>query len=236
MDGILLVDKPQAWTSNDVCQYIKKKFGFKKVGHAGTLDPNATGLLVVLLNKATKDADSFIQDDKDYEGVLSLGFKTNTGDVEGTVVEEKGIEGIAREDILRLMEVFKGRITQVPPMMSALKKNGVRLYKLARAGKVIEREPREVTVHNFRIDEITLPFVHFFISVSKGFYVRSLAEDVGERLGCGATLSSLRRVRSGEFSINAAVRIDAIRTMGSEEDLRCHVQLLGAHMSEHEER
>ncbi|MFC1809740.1 tRNA pseudouridine(55) synthase TruB [Candidatus Omnitrophota bacterium] len=219
MDGVLLVDKPQTWTSNDVCQFVKKKFRFKKVGHAGTLDPNATGLMVLLINKATKLADSFLVDDKDYEGELKLGLKTSTGDSEGDIVETKNIEAITQSLIFGLTNVFKGDMKQVPPMTSALKKNGVRLYKLARKGKVVPREPRSVTIHGFKINKIMIPLVQFFVSVSKGFYVRTLAEDIGEHLGCGAMLTSLRRVRSGKFLLEEAVTIDTLRLLETVDEL-----------------
>jgi tRNA pseudouridine55 synthase len=225
LSGVLLVDKPQTWTSHDVCQFIKKKFSFNKVGHAGTLDPNATGLLVVLLNAATKTAGTFLNDDKEYEGIIKLGVRTSTGDSDGKIIEEKSCQDVSAEDVRALESVFRGALEQVPPMTSAVKKNGVRLYKLARQGKEIAREPRVVMVHEFRVEGIELPCVRFFVRASKGFYVRTLAEDIGERLGCGGTLISLRRLKSGNFSIEDAITVDALRCFVSVDELRPHVRV-----------
>jgi tRNA pseudouridine55 synthase len=225
LSGVLLVDKPQTWTSHDVCQFIKKKFSFSKVGHAGTLDPNATGLLVVLLNAATKTAGTFLNDDKEYEGTVKLGVRTSTGDSDGKIIEEKSYQDVSAADVRGLESVFRGALEQVPPMTSAVKKNGVRLYKLARQGKEIAREPRSVIVHEFRIEEIELPCVRFFVRSSKGFYVRALAEDIGERLGCGGTLIALRRLKSGSFSVKDAITVDALRCFASVEELFPHVRV-----------
>jgi tRNA pseudouridine55 synthase len=225
LSGVLLVDKPQTWTSHDVCQFIKKKFSFSKVGHAGTLDPNATGLLVVLLNAATKTAGTFLNDDKEYEGTVKLGVRTSTGDSDGKIIEEKSCQDVGAADVRALESVFRGALEQVPPMTSAVKKNGVRLYKLARQGKEISREPRAVMVHEFRIEGIELPCVRFFVKASKGFYVRTLAEDIGERLGCGGTLIALRRLKSGSFSIKDAITVEALRCFASVDELCPHVRV-----------
>lgn len=224
MDGVLIVDKPQEWTSHDVCQYVKKKFGFGKVGHAGTLDPNATGVLVLLINRMTKLSDQLLCDDKEYEGTVQLGIRTTSFDSDGDIVETNDISCVTPDHIHALQPVFTGEMEQLPPMFSAVKQGGVRLYKLARKGKVVERKPRRVTVHTFSIREVHLPYVDFFVAASKGFYVRTLADDIGNRLGCGGTLTALRRTKSGIFSIDEGVTVDAIQGMKTVEELQPYMK------------
>lgn len=217
IDGILLVDKPRDWTSHDVCAFVKKRFNIKKVGHAGTLDPLATGLLVLLLGAATKQSANLTACDKDYEGVMELGVETDSHDRCGKVLLESDPSGITIEMVREKAKMFTGNIIQVPPMVSALKHKGVRLYKLARQGQEVPREGREVNVQVFDIRKQEGKFVTFFSSVSKGTYVRTLVHDLGKALGCSATLAELRRSRSGVFSIDHSVTIDALKNMMPEE-------------------
>ncbi len=212
-DGFLLADKPMDWTSHDVCQFVKKRFHIEKIGHAGTLDPIATGLLVLLIGKATKKSAELSAHDKDYAGVIRLGTKTDSQDRSGRVLETRNPAGITLEAVREKARAFLGEILQVPPMVSALKHKGVRLYKLARQGLEVEREPRPVTVFNFDLLSMEGPLIHFFSRVSKGTYVRTLAHDLGEALGCCACLEELRRVRSGQFSAEGSVTIDTLRLM-----------------------
>jgi tRNA pseudouridine55 synthase len=211
MDGVLIVDKPKGMTSHDVVDFVRKKFSLKKVGHSGTLDPMATGVLVILIGKATKLSSQLINEDKDYDATLTLGIVTDTGDCQGKVIRlslplvEYPTFRYSQEEIRKIFAEFEGEIEQIPPMFSALKYKGKRLYKLARCGIQIERKARWVRISKLQITDIDLPQISFRISCSKGTYVRSLAEDIGKRLGCGGTLSRLRRLRSGSFSIEEAV-------------------------------
>jgi len=213
IDGILIVDKPQAWTSHDVCAFVRKRFKIKKVGHAGTLDPIATGLLVLLLGKATKQSLLLTTVGKQYEGTMQLGLKTDSHDLTGKVTGEAPWNGITLEDIRRHARSFTGDIEQVPPMVSALKHQGVRLYKLARKGQEVPRESRKITVYQFEFHKQADRFVSFTVRVSKGTYVRTLIHDLGESLGCFAALQSLRRTQSGGFDLSQSVTLDQLRTM-----------------------
>lgn len=217
IDGILLVDKPRDWTSHDVCAFVKKRFNIKKVGHAGTLDPLATGLLVLLLGHATKQSMTLTACDKDYEGVMELGVETDSHDRCGKVLSESDASGVTLEMVREKAKEFTGNIVQVPPMVSALKHKGVRLYKLARKGQEVHREGREVTVQVFDIRKQDGKFVSFFSSVSKGTYVRTLVHDLGKSLGCSATLAELRRSRSGIFTLEHAVTVDKLKEMTPDE-------------------
>ena len=212
IDGVLLVDKPENWTSHDVVAFVRRRFGIKKVGHAGTLDPLATGLLVLLLGKGTKISMQLSACDKEYFGAMELGVQTDSHDRHGKVVAEAPWEHITLEEIkAKAAEEFTGDIVQVPPMVSALKHEGQRLYKLARQGKTVEREGRPVKVHEFRIDKKEGKFVEFLAYVSKGTYVRTLVNDLGDTLGCHATLARLRRLRSGKFSLEQGVTIEDLK-------------------------
>ncbi|HLD50186.1 MAG TPA: tRNA pseudouridine(55) synthase TruB [bacterium] len=211
VEGILLVDKPTAWTSHDVCAFVRKQFKIKKVGHAGTLDPLATGLLVVLLGRATKKSILFSSCDKEYSGVMELGVKTDSHDRQGKVLDTRPWEGITFEDIRQKALQFTGEIIQVPPMVSALKHHGVRLYQLARRGVEVAREGRKVVVHELNIQKKDGPFVRFSARVSKGTYLRTLVHDLGEVLGCFATLAELRRRQSGNFRYEDSVTIETLR-------------------------
>ena len=214
--GILLVDKEKGMTSHDVVAAVRRRFGIKKVGHAGTLDPNATGVLVLLLGKATKMSGKFTADDKEYEAVMKMGEKTDSGDSDGEVISRREIS-CSEDEIRDAMRGFLGEIEQTPPMVSAKKIGGQRLYKLARKGLQVEREPQKITISELQVTQIRMPEVFFRVVCSKGTYVRQLAEDIGEKLGCLAHLTELRRVRSGSFSLDKAVPFSRLCEMTTEE-------------------
>lgn len=200
-DGVLLVDKAPDMTSHDVVAIARRCLGTKKIGHCGTLDPMATGLLILVIGKATKIQDLLMAEDKEYEGTVTLGQCTSTQDRQGEVTDEREVPAFAEEVIHEAFARFDGDFHQIPPMVSAIKKDGVRLYKLARQGQDVEREPRLVHVYAHEIKRIALPEIDFRVVCSKGFYVRTYAHDVGQALGCGGHLSSLRRTRSGRFTL-----------------------------------
>lgn len=210
-DGVLLVDKAEGMTSHDVVAVLRRKLDIKKVGHCGTLDPLATGLLLLTIGRGTKIQDLLMSEDKEYVGTLSLGTSTSTQDRQGEVVEERPVPQLSESEIRAAFEKFRGDFYQMPPMVSAIKQGGVPLYKLARQGKVVEREPRFVHVYRYTIDHIALPEIGFSVMCSKGFYVRTYAHDIGEALGCGAHLSSLRRTKSGRFDVANAISVDEIK-------------------------
>jgi len=212
-DGVLPVDKEPDWTSHDVCHFVRKRFRISKVGHAGTLDPMATGLVILLLGRATKQSGAFSAHDKTYEGFFRLGLKTDSQDRTGKILQEADASRITLEDVKREALAFTGDIMQTPPMVSAVKHQGVRLYKLARQGKEVEREARPATVYEFTILDKQDNRVQFRMRVSKGTYVRTIAHDLGERLGCFATLDDLRRVQSGPFLINQSVTLKELKEM-----------------------
>jgi tRNA pseudouridine55 synthase len=185
----------------------------KKVGHCGTLDPIATGLLLLTLGRGTKIQDLLMSEDKEYAGTLVLGVTTDTQDREGQVLEERPVPSLTEENVRAAFEKFRGDFYQMPPMVSAIKQGGVPLYKLARQGKTVEREPRLVHVYKYTIDRIASPEIDFSVSCSKGFYVRTYAHDIGEALGCGAHLKNLRRTRSGRFIVDGAVTVDELQSV-----------------------
>jgi len=207
MHGIIVVDKPAGITSFDVVKKVRRHFRLRRVGHSGTLDPLATGLLVVLLGKDTKLFPQFSSFDKAYEATFECGVTTTTGDIHGKVIERKSIEGIDQERVRHVCEEFVGAIDQVPPMVSALKFQGRKLYEFARKGMDIPRQARPVTIHELTIQKIELPFLQIYLHCSKGTYVRSLACDIGAVLGCGACVTQIRRVRLGPFRIQEAVQL-----------------------------
>jgi len=209
-DRIILVDKPLEWTSFDVVNKLRRKLKIKKIGHAGTLDPLATGLLILCTGKMTKRIDEFQAQEKEYTGTLVIGQTTPSHDLETPVSEAKDISRISDEKIRTATRKFIGVIQQVPPFHSAIKVDGKRAYKLARKGKEPELKSREVNVTEFEITSIELPNVNFRIVCSKGTYIRSIARDVGEELGVGAYLSSLCRTRIGEFKLKDAQSIDDV--------------------------
>lgn len=205
---VILFDKPFKWTSFDVVNKIRKLLNVKKVGHSGTLDPLATGLLIICTGKKTKEIYKYQDLGKTYTGTLTLGIKTNSMDLDTEIIEKKEVPNFTVEELLKVRDKFIGEIEQVPPMYSAIKKDGKPLYKLARKGKMVEREARRVTVNRFEIKNIDLPVIEFEIECSKGTYVRVIANDFGKELDCGAVLSSLRRTRIGDFSIENALDIN----------------------------
>ena len=211
ISGILLVDKPQDWTGQDAVSCIKHRFHLKKAGHCGTLDPMATGLLVLLFGKCTKLQDSLMAKDKVYRASMRLGIETDTEDATGNVVAEHSIEGIDEEAVRKSAQSLIGELMQVPPMVSAIKRNGKKLYELARKGITIEREPRQISIFSIKIERISLPDVDFIVHCSKGTYVRTLCADWGRALGCGANMTALRRLRSGEHSVENAYTMDTIK-------------------------
>jgi tRNA pseudouridine55 synthase len=216
MDGILIVDKPQGCTSHDVVDFIRKKFGFKKVGHAGTLDPMATGVLVILIGKYTKSANKFLADDKEYEATMTLGATSDTGDAWGRLEKSDNPAPIGEKTIRSAFDKFLGNIEQVPPQYSAVKVKGKKMYQLARKGITVKLEPRKIFINSMVISKIDLPEVSFSVSCSKGTYVRQLCIDIGNLLGCGAYLSMLRRTRSGDFKISEAVTREELKNMDLE--------------------
>ena len=222
-DGLLLVDKPQNCTSHDIVDFVRRRFKFKKVGHCGTLDPMATGLLMLVLGRATKVQDLLMSEDKEYVGQLKLGETTDTQDAQGQVTASLPVPEFSEQAIDLAFSKFRGDFYQTPPMVSALKKDGVPLYKLARQGKVVEREPRLVHVYSYKLTAIALPTIDFIIKCSKGFYVRTYCHDIGHELGCGGHLSALRRTRSGNFSLENAVKFDQLEQAESVADIAPHI-------------
>lgn len=205
MDGIIVADKPAGWTSHDVVARVKRTLGAKKVGHLGTLDPLATGVLPLVVNGATRYARVFEGGLKVYEAQMRLGAATDTYDSTGRVVAERETSGVTEADVRAALKGFVGTIMQTPPMFSAIKRNGVPLYKLARAGAVVDRPAKEITISDIEVVRIEMPLVDFIVRASRGTYVRSICHDAGELLGCGAHLTALRRVGCGIFSIEEAV-------------------------------
>lgn len=210
MNGIVIIDKPSGVTSFDVVQKIRHKFRIKRVGHCGTLDPLATGLLVVLLGKDTKLFSKFSAFDKVYKATLELGVSTSTGDCHGEVVNRCEVNNITIPEIKNVFESFMGEIIQVPPMFSALKYHGKKLYELARQGIEVPRNNRLVKIYDLKIYDFHLPCVDFYVHCSKGTYIRTLAQDIGIKLGCGACIIKIRRTSLGPFSINEAITLDRL--------------------------
>lgn len=215
--GVLLIDKDQGMTSHDVVAIARKALGIKKIGHCGTLDPMATGLLILVINKATKLQDLLMGEHKQYEGTLTLGVETSSQDAQGEITATHPVDGITGDKIERAFDAYTGVFDQIPPMVSAIKKDGVPLYKLARKGQEVVREPRRVEVMSYSIHTIALPEVSFTVDCSKGFYVRSYAADIGRDLGCGAHLSALRRTRSGFFTVDGAITAMELKTTPREQ-------------------
>jgi len=210
LDGAILIDKPAGPTSHDVVDAIRRTFGIKKVGHCGTLDPNATGLLIIVLGRGTKLSEKLMGDDKVYEGTIQFGVATSSYDVDGEIVETKTVPPLTLDHLNTLAAEFVGDQMQMPPMVSAIKKDGVPLYKLARKGVEVEREPRLVHIYNFRFTNYSEPRGEFRLACTKGTYVRSIAHDLGQKIGCGAHLSTLRRSVSGKFDVADAAPLDAV--------------------------
>ncbi len=217
-EGILLVDKPSGITSHDIVDRLRRKLKMKKIGHAGTLDPLATGLMIMLIGKATKVSQFLISLDKAYEGTFKLGVETDSQDSDGEVVETKDLpENLSEEIIGDAMKEFLGDQYQTPPMFSAKKINGVPLYKMARKGKTVEREPRVIRINELSLQRWDSPEGRFFMDCSKGTYVRTVFHDLGQKLDCGGHLTSLRRTKINDFSIEGVPTLDEIETMGTGE-------------------
>ncbi|MDX2226370.1 MAG: tRNA pseudouridine(55) synthase TruB [Verrucomicrobiae bacterium] len=216
-DGALLVDKPSDWTSHDVVAKIRGRFQFPKVGHCGTLDPMATGLLVIVLGKGTKLSNNLMGDDKRYEGEMTLGVETSTYDAEGEILENRLVPPLTEGEIREGFRGFTGDQYQIPPMVSAIKIKGQPLYKMARKGEEVEREPRFIHVYELRLLSMALPRIEFDLFCTKGTYVRSLAHDLGQKLGCGAHLSRLRRTQSGKFRVVDALPLAELIGMSADQ-------------------
>jgi tRNA pseudouridine55 synthase len=210
-DGVLLVDKAPGMTSHDVVAIVRRRLQMKKVGHCGTLDPIATGLLLLTLGRGTKIQDLLMSEDKEYSGTMILGATTDTQDSAGQVTQQRPVPPLDEATVRAAFEKFAGDFYQMPPMVSAIKQGGVPLYKLARQGKTVEREPRLVHVYRYSIDRLASPEIDFTVVCSKGFYVRTYAHDIGETLGCGAHLKNLRRTKSGRFTVDGAITVEELK-------------------------
>jgi tRNA pseudouridine55 synthase len=217
LDGAILIDKPVGPTSHDVVDAIRRRFQIKKVGHCGTLDPNATGLLIIVLGRGTKLSEKLMGDDKVYEGTIKFGETTDSYDADGELTASLPVPLLTLEQLNEEATKFIGDQMQMPPMVSAIKKNGVPLYKLARKGIEVEREPRLIHIYNFRFTNYAEPLGEFRVACTKGTYVRSIAHDLGQKLGCGAHLATLRRSVSGKFDVADATRFDDVMNLTAAE-------------------
>ena len=215
LDGLLLVDKPSGPTSHDIVAQIRRRFRIAKVGHGGTLDPMATGLLVILLGKGTKISERVMGHDKTYAGTFRLGLETDSQDADGRVVAEKDASAVTADQVRAQMQARLGDQLQTPPMVSAIKLNGVPLYKLARKGETVERQPKLIHVYRFELLEFTPPDVRFVVECTKGTYVRTLAHDIGQALGVGGHLCQLRRTRIGRIDVANAFALDDLLALPS---------------------
>jgi tRNA pseudouridine55 synthase len=214
LDGALLVDKPAGPTSHDVVAMIRRQFKIPKVGHCGTLDPNATGLLIIVMGRATKLSEKLMSSDKVYEGEARFGETTNSYDADGEIVSTAPVPPMTLEQLNEMAAAFTGDQMQLPPMVSAVKIEGVPLYKLARKGLEVERKERLIHIYNFRFTRYEEPVGFFRVACTKGTYVRTLIHDLGRRIGCGAHLRALRRVDSGKFSVGHATPLEEVRKWG----------------------
>ena len=220
MNGIVIVDKPQGWTSQDVTARLRRVFNTRRIGHGGTLDPMATGVLPVFVGRATRGVEFFEHAEKTYEAVLQLGITTDTEDVTGTVLEKRPV-ALTEQEFLNILPQFRGEIRQIPPMYSALKINGQKLCDLARQGKEVERKPRTITIHKLECLEFSGETARLLVHCSKGTSIRTLCKDIGEALGCGGCMASLRRVTAGEYTIEEAVPLqELLDTENPEQYLR----------------
>ena len=219
IDGVLPIDKASGMTSHDVVAIARKVLNTKKIGHCGTLDPMATGLLLLTLGKGTKIQDLLMSEDKEYVGTLKLGEVTDSQDADGEIISSHPVPELSDADLDAAFAKYDGDFYQTPPMVSAIKKDGVALYKLARQGKTVEREPRFVHIYAHQILGTRLPEVDFRVVCSKGFYVRTYAHDIGHDLGCGAHLNALRRTKSGRFDVDMSFPADRVKTATREEIL-----------------
>ena len=220
MNGIVIVDKPQGWTSQDVTARLRRVFNTRRIGHGGTLDPMATGVLPVFVGRATRGVEFFEHAEKTYETVLRLGMTTDTEDVTGTVLSQQEVS-VTQKQVQAVLENFRGEIMQVPPMYSALKVNGQKLCDLARKGKEVERKPRPITIHELTLLETGENTLRLRVRCSKGTYIRTLCKDIGEALGCGGCMQELRRVSAGEYTIQESVPLqELLDTQEPEQYLR----------------
>ena len=209
MNGIVIVDKPQEWTSQDVTARLRRVFNTRRIGHGGTLDPMATGVLPVFVGRATRGVEFFEHAEKTYEATLLLGTTTDTEDTSGTILEQKEVH-ISETEFLSILPRFRGKIMQVPPMYSALKVNGQKLVDLARKGKTVERQPREIEIFQLDLVEFSGNTARLRVRCSKGTYIRTLCKDIGEALGCGGCMAQLRRVQAGEYTIEESVPLQIL--------------------------
>ena len=209
MNGIVIIDKPQGWTSQDVTARLRRVFGTRRIGHGGTLDPMATGVLPVFVDRATRGVEFFEHAEKTYETVLRLGLTTDTEDISGTVLTEQEAD-VTMEQLEAVLEQFRGEIMQMPPMYSALKVGGQKLVDLARKGRTVERQPRPITIHELTLLGMEDEGIRLRVRCSKGTYIRTLCKDIGEALGCGGCMAALRRVQAGEYTIGEAVPLQTL--------------------------
>ncbi len=209
MNGIVIVDKPEGWTSQDVTARLRRVFNTRRIGHGGTLDPMATGVLPVFVGRATRGVEFFEHAEKTYEATLRLGLSTDTEDITGEVLERRDVS-VTEEEFLAALPRFRGNIQQIPPMYSALKVNGQKLYDLARKGKEVERQPREITIFELECLEFSGETARLRVRCSKGTYIRTLCKDIGQALGCGGCMAALRRVAAGEYTIVEAVPLQQL--------------------------
>ena len=217
MNGIVIVDKPQGWTSQDVTARLRRVFNTRRIGHGGTLDPMATGVLPVFVGRGTRGVEFFEHAEKTYETVLQLGLTTDTEDISGTVLETRDVH-ISETEMSEILSQFRGKIMQVPPMYSALKINGQKLVDLARKGKTVERQPREIEIFELELLEFAGSTARLRIRCSKGTYIRTLCKDIGEALGCGGCMAELRRVQAGEYTAEEAVPLQILLDTDKPED------------------
>ncbi len=217
LDGAILIDKPAGPTSHDVVDAIRDQFRIKKVGHCGTLDPNATGLLIIVLGRGTKLSEKLMSSDKVYEGTVKFGETTDSYDANGELVSSLPVPPTTLEELNALATTFVGDQMQTPPMVSAVKKDGVPLYKLARKGVEVERQARLIHVYNFKFSDYQEPLGRFRVACTKGTYVRSLAHELGQKLGCGAHLATLRRTVSGKFDVKDAIEFEQVLGLSNSE-------------------
>ena len=237
MQGVIFIDKPAGMTSFDVITRLRSITQIRKIGHAGTLDPFATGLLIICISRqATKFIDEFAQLDKTYTAVLKLGEKTDTADIEGKIIEVKDIPDTVEQNIENAFTSFLGEIDQVPPQFSAIKKNGVRLYKTARKGIQIEVEPRKVFIHSLSFINYQKPYLAFRSTVSKGTYIRSLGEDIAAKLGTVGHLTELRRDSIGPFSVINALRLEDVNKETLENSLQPVEEVISSVQKYHNEK
>lgn len=213
MDGILVVNKPAGYTSHDIVSKIRRQLNIKKVGHTGTLDPLATGVLPILLGNGTKLSKYLINHDKEYIATIKLGEKTETGDIEGKVIEQKEVASLLQEEIEKVLKSFIGKQKQIPPMYSAIKINGKKLYEYARNGEVVEVQAREIEIYNIEFLDYHETQIKFKVACSKGTYIRSLCEDIATKLGTVGTMSALQRTQVGEFSLENSITLEELKNM-----------------------